>query len=68
MAVEIVLIGLVGAWLGLLVGGRLTTSIGPLETRLSIEVAPTGGSVLSLPPSASSASRPTTGRSGCTPT
>jgi predicted MPP superfamily phosphohydrolase len=50
VAAEIVLIGLVGAWLGLLVGGRMTTSIGPLETRLSIELAPTGGSVLSLPP------------------
>jgi predicted MPP superfamily phosphohydrolase len=50
VVVEIVLIGLVGAWLGLLVGGRLNTSIGPLEARLSIEVAPTGGSVLSLPP------------------
>jgi predicted MPP superfamily phosphohydrolase len=50
VVVEILLIGLIGAWLGLLVGGRLTTSIGPLEARLSIEVAPTGGSVLSLPP------------------
>lgn len=47
---EIVFIGLVGAWLGLLVGGRLTTDIGPLQARLTIEVAPTGGSVLSLPP------------------
>jgi predicted MPP superfamily phosphohydrolase len=50
VAAEIVVIGLIGAWLGLLVGGRLTTSVGPLETRLSIEVSPTGGSVLSLPP------------------
>jgi predicted MPP superfamily phosphohydrolase len=50
VVIEIVLVGLVGAWLGLLVGGRLDTSIGPLEARLSIEVAPTGGSVLSLPP------------------
>jgi predicted MPP superfamily phosphohydrolase len=50
VVVEIVVIGLIGAWLGLLVGGRLTTSIGPLETRLTIEVSRTGGSVLSLPP------------------
>ena len=50
LVVEIVVIGLIGAWLGILVGGRLNTSIGPLETRLTIEVSPTGGSVLSLPP------------------
>jgi predicted MPP superfamily phosphohydrolase len=50
LVLEIVFIGLIGAWLGLLVGGRLTTSIGPLEARLTIEVSPTGGSVLSLPP------------------
>ena len=50
VVIEIVVIGLIGAWLGLLVGGRLTTSIGPLETRLTIEVSPSGGSVLSLPP------------------
>jgi predicted MPP superfamily phosphohydrolase len=50
LVLEIVFIGLVGAWLGLLVGGRMTTSIGPLEARLTVEVAPTGGSVLSLPP------------------
>ena len=50
LVLEIVFIGLVGAWLGLLVGGRMTTSIGPLEARLTIEVSPTGGSVLSLPP------------------
>jgi predicted MPP superfamily phosphohydrolase len=50
VVIEIVVIGLIGAWLGLLVGGRLTTSIGPLETRLTIEVSPSGGSVLSLAP------------------
>jgi predicted MPP superfamily phosphohydrolase len=47
---EIVFIGLVGAWLGLLVGGRMTTDVGPLEVRLTVEVSPSGGSVLSLPP------------------
>jgi predicted MPP superfamily phosphohydrolase len=50
VVLEVVLIGLIGAWLGLLVGGRMTTSIGPLEARLTVEVSPTGGSVLSLPP------------------
>jgi predicted phosphodiesterase len=50
LAVEIVLIGLVGAWLGLVVGGRLETNVGPLETRLTIDLAPTGDSVLSIPP------------------
>jgi predicted MPP superfamily phosphohydrolase len=50
VVVEIVMIGLIGAWLGLLVGGRMNASVGPLETRLSIELAPGGGSVLSLPP------------------
>jgi predicted phosphodiesterase len=50
LAVEIVLIGVVGAWLGLVVGGRMQTSIGPLETRLTVDLAPTGDSVLSIPP------------------
>ena len=50
VGIEIVLIGLVGAWLGLVVGGRMQTHVGPLETRLTIDVAPTGDSVLSIPP------------------
>jgi predicted MPP superfamily phosphohydrolase len=50
LAAEVVLIGLVGAWVGLLVGGRMDTTIGPLQARLSVTVAPTGDSVLAVPP------------------
>lgn len=50
LAAEVLLIGLVGAWLGLLVGGRMETTVGPLQARLSIVVAPTGDSVLAVPP------------------
>lgn len=50
LAVEILLIGLVGCWLGLLAGGRVDASVGPLETQLAIEPSLTGGSELSIPP------------------
>jgi predicted phosphodiesterase len=50
VAAEVLLIGLVGGWLGVLVGGQMETTIGPLQARLSVVVAPTGDSVLSVPP------------------
>jgi predicted MPP superfamily phosphohydrolase len=50
LAAEIVLVGLVGAWLGLLVGGRMDAAIGPLQIRLTIEPSLSGDSVLSVPP------------------
>ncbi len=50
LAAEILLVGLVGGWLGLLAGGQMKATIGPLQARLSVVLAPTGDSVLSVPP------------------
>ncbi|MGH8968876.1 MAG: metallophosphoesterase family protein [Actinomycetes bacterium] len=47
---EILLIGVVGCWLGLLAGGRLDTTVGPLHTRMTLTPTTTGDSVLALPP------------------
>lgn len=50
LAGEVVLIGLIGCWLGLLAGGNLNAGVGPLETRLSVEPSLSGGSVVAIPP------------------
>ena len=50
IVVEVVVIGLVGCWLGLLVGGRLDASVGPLETRLSVVPSVDGGTEVAIPP------------------
>lgn len=50
VAAEVVLIGLVGCWLGLLAGGRTDAPIGPLEARLTVAPSWNGGSVLAVPP------------------
>jgi predicted MPP superfamily phosphohydrolase len=50
IVVEVMVVGLVGCWLGLLVGGRLDASVGPLETRLSVTPSVSGGSEVAIPP------------------
>jgi hypothetical protein len=50
LVVEVVLIGLIGGWLGLLAGGTLDAGVGPLRTHLSVQPSVHGGSVLSIPP------------------
>jgi predicted MPP superfamily phosphohydrolase len=47
---EIVVIGLIGAWLGLLAGGNLDAGVGPLRTRLSVAPSIGGGSTVAIPP------------------
>lgn len=47
---EVLLIGLVGCWLGLLAGGNLEAGVGPLQTRLSVTPSLTGGSTVAVPP------------------
>jgi predicted phosphodiesterase len=47
---EIVMIGLIGGWLGLLAGGTLDAGVGPLRTHLSVQPSIHGGSHLSIPP------------------
>src|SRR4051812_46659914 len=50
LAAEIVLVGLIGAWLGLLAGGRQDAAIGPVQTRMSVVPSLHGGSVVAVPP------------------
>src|SRR5215204_4601079 len=50
VVVEVVVIGLIGCWLGLLAGGRLDASVGPLETRLSVVPSVDGGTEVAIPP------------------
>jgi predicted phosphodiesterase len=50
LVTEIVLIGLIGCWMGLLAGGNLNANVGPLNTRLSIQPSVHGGSEVSIPP------------------
>jgi hypothetical protein len=50
LVAEVILIGVVGCWLGLLAGGNLTAEVGPLQTKLSIQPSLHGGSVVSIPP------------------
>ncbi|PRY01006.1 calcineurin-like phosphoesterase family protein [Allonocardiopsis opalescens] len=46
----IVLVGLVGGWLGLLLGSTTTTPIGPADVNLSLNVNGQGDTVLHVPP------------------
>ncbi len=50
LVTEVLLVGLIGCWLGLLAGGNLDAHVGPLDTRLSIVPSVSGGSVVSIPP------------------
>ncbi len=50
MVVEVVIIGLLGCWLGLLAGGHLDASVGPLETRMSVVPNLHGGTEVAIPP------------------
>lgn len=50
ISAEILLVALVGVWLGLLVGGRTDAPVGPVHTRLSVAPSLHGDSVVSVPP------------------
>jgi predicted MPP superfamily phosphohydrolase len=50
LVVEVLVVGLVGCWLGLLVGGRLDAPVGPLETRVSVGPSVHGGTEVAIPP------------------
>ncbi len=47
---EVLIVGLIGGWLGLLAGGHLGASVGPLRTRVSVSPSTHGGSVVAIPP------------------
>ena len=44
------LVGLVGAWLSLAVGGTVRTDVGPVQTRLLVTPAWTGDTIVDIPP------------------
>jgi hypothetical protein len=46
----VVLITLLGGWLGLLIGGRAHVAVGPLETTMSLRPSLVGGAVVDIPP------------------
>ncbi len=50
IVVEVVIVGLVGCWLGLLAGGRLEVPVGPLEARMTVLPNVHGGTELAIPP------------------
>src|SRR3954454_10321395 len=50
LVAEVILIGLVGCWLGLLAGVNLTAAVDPLQTKLSVQPSLHVGSVVSIPP------------------
>jgi len=47
---EILLVALVGCWLGTLVGGRVDVRVGPVQTEMSVVPSLTGDSVVAVPP------------------
>ena len=50
LTAEIVVVALLGCWVGLLVGGSVDVSVGPVQTRMSVAPSLTGDSVVSVPP------------------
>ena len=46
----VVIVALVGAWLGLLVGGQVTAPIGPVNANLSIRPSLTGNTFIDVAP------------------
>lgn len=50
LVAEIIVVGLVGLWLGLLAGGRLDAGVGPLQTHLTIGPSIDGGTQVGIPP------------------
>jgi predicted MPP superfamily phosphohydrolase len=48
--VELVAIALIGAWLGLLVGGTVKADVGPVVTQMSLRPALTGDTVVNVSP------------------
>jgi predicted MPP superfamily phosphohydrolase len=50
VAAEVVVVALLGCWLGLLVGGTVEVPVGPVQTEMSVVPALTGDSVVAVPP------------------
>lgn len=46
----IVAVGLIGGWIGVLIGGRIETPIGPADVTLFVQPSWNGGTVIDIPP------------------
>ena len=50
LALEVLVVALVGGWLGVLAGGQAFEPVGPMETKFSITPSLRGGSEVDIPP------------------
>lgn len=48
--VAVVIVGLIGGWLGMLLGGRAHTPIGPADVSMQLRPSWSGGTVVDIPP------------------
>jgi predicted MPP superfamily phosphohydrolase len=48
--VAVILVGLAGGWIGMLVGGRAQTPVGPADVAMSLRPSWSGGTVVDIPP------------------
>jgi predicted MPP superfamily phosphohydrolase len=46
----VIIVGLVGGWLGMLAGGRAQTPVGPADVQMSLRPSWSGGTVVDIPP------------------
>jgi predicted MPP superfamily phosphohydrolase len=46
----VIIVGLLGGWIGMLLGGRAQTPIGPADVSMSLRPSWTGGTVVDIPP------------------
>jgi predicted phosphodiesterase len=49
-AVAVLVVALVGGWLGLVLGGHTNAGIGPVETRMAVQPSLSGQTVVDVPP------------------
>ncbi len=50
LALAVMVVALVGAWFGLLLGGHTDIAIGPVQTRVALQPALSGQTVVNVPP------------------
>src|SRR5919198_1018275 len=46
----VIIVGLIGGWIGMLLGGRAQTPVGPADVAMSLRPSWSGGTVVDIPP------------------
>src|SRR5262245_1309917 len=46
----VIIVGLIGGWIGMLAGGRVQTPVGPADVAMSLRPSWSGGTVVDIPP------------------